>query len=197
MLTDVGEYLVGAYLQLKLDCDVVDYNVRPPGGGLDGLEEMDVIGFNFKQRRTYLLGHFSNVACAAINTYGLTSEPTCWMEIGYASGFLSLCMRKRILVREVECRSTGFPHCRAIAKPVDDWDNPQEDLKYFDSRLLEKPSFVQLPAHRTDPTPSVSKAFRLLNQRISSFVSLPIAKLDVQSLQKKLDDIGEERTSSP
>ena len=36
MLTDVGEYLVGAYLQLKMECDVVDYNVRPPGGGYRG-----------------------------------------------------------------------------------------------------------------------------------------------------------------
>lgn len=54
MLTDIGEYIVGAYLQLKLDCDVVDYNVRPPGGGLEGLEEMDVIGLNLKSHRAYL-----------------------------------------------------------------------------------------------------------------------------------------------
>lgn len=54
MLTDVGEFLVGAYLQLKLDCDVVDYNVRPPGGGLAGLEELDVVGLNFKTKKAYL-----------------------------------------------------------------------------------------------------------------------------------------------
>lgn len=54
MLTDIGEYMVGAYLQLKLDCDVVDYNVRPPGGGLEGLEEMDVIGIDLKSHRAYL-----------------------------------------------------------------------------------------------------------------------------------------------
>ncbi|MDO6387909.1 hypothetical protein [Uliginosibacterium sp. 31-12] len=54
MLTDVGEYIVGAYLQLILGCDVVDYNVRPPGGGLEGLEEMDVIGLNLKTHHAYL-----------------------------------------------------------------------------------------------------------------------------------------------
>lgn len=54
MLTDIGEYIVGAYLRLKLDCDVVDYNVRSPGGGLEGLEEMDVIGLNLKSHRAYL-----------------------------------------------------------------------------------------------------------------------------------------------
>ncbi len=54
MLTDVGEYLVGAYLQLVLGCDVVDYNARPPGGGMGGLEEIDVIGLDLRSHRAYL-----------------------------------------------------------------------------------------------------------------------------------------------
>jgi hypothetical protein len=47
MLTDIGEFIAGAYLQLEEKCEVVDYNVRPPGGGLDGLGELDVVGLNF------------------------------------------------------------------------------------------------------------------------------------------------------
>ena len=54
MLTDIGEYIVGAYLQLILECDVIDYNVRPPGGGVHGLAEFDVIGFDFKNNTAYL-----------------------------------------------------------------------------------------------------------------------------------------------
>lgn len=54
MQTDMGEYLVGAYLKLLLHCDVVDYNVRPPGGGLQGLGELDVIGLDFRNMRAYL-----------------------------------------------------------------------------------------------------------------------------------------------
>lgn len=54
MLTDIGEYFVGAYLQLCEECDVVDYNVRPPGGGLAGLGELDVLGFNFKTDSVFL-----------------------------------------------------------------------------------------------------------------------------------------------
>lgn len=54
MITDVGEYLVGAYLQLINNCDVVDYNVRPPGGGLEGLGELDVIGLDLKQQKAYV-----------------------------------------------------------------------------------------------------------------------------------------------
>jgi hypothetical protein len=50
----VGEYLVGAHLQLNEECDVVDYNVRPPGGGLEGLGELDVVGLNFKTNTAFL-----------------------------------------------------------------------------------------------------------------------------------------------
>jgi len=50
----MGEYVVGAYLKLELGCDFVDYNVRPPGGGLRGLAEFDVIGFDLRKSIVYL-----------------------------------------------------------------------------------------------------------------------------------------------
>ena len=54
MNTTMGEYLVGAYLKQRLQCDVVDYNVRPPGGGLSGLAEFDVVGLRFSDRTAYI-----------------------------------------------------------------------------------------------------------------------------------------------
>jgi len=48
MVTDIGEYIVGASLQMLYKCDVVDYNVRPPGGGIRGLSELDVIGLDLE-----------------------------------------------------------------------------------------------------------------------------------------------------
>jgi len=52
--TDIGEYIVGAYLKLVERCDVIDYNVRPPGGGVAGLSELDVIGLDFNTDTAYL-----------------------------------------------------------------------------------------------------------------------------------------------
>lgn len=52
--TYIGEYIVGAYLKIIKECDFVDYNVRPPGGGLEGLNELDVIGLDFKNKIAYL-----------------------------------------------------------------------------------------------------------------------------------------------
>ena len=49
-----GEYLVGAYLKIIEKCNFIGYNVRPPGGGISGLEELDVIGLNFKSKTAYI-----------------------------------------------------------------------------------------------------------------------------------------------
>lgn len=54
MKTEIGEYIVGAYLKLKLGCDVIDYNVRPKDKGLKGLGELDVIGLRFQDSTVYL-----------------------------------------------------------------------------------------------------------------------------------------------
>ena len=54
MKTEVVEYIVGAYLKIIKGCDFLDYNVRPPGGGLEGLNELDVVGLDFKNKIVYL-----------------------------------------------------------------------------------------------------------------------------------------------
>ena len=54
MATEMDEYLVGAYLKLIEKCDFVDYGVREPGGGRPGLNELDVVGINFKTRQAFL-----------------------------------------------------------------------------------------------------------------------------------------------
>ncbi len=53
-MTEIGEYLVGAYLKEIKKCDIVDYNERQQGGGRRGQNELDVIGFNFTNNEVYL-----------------------------------------------------------------------------------------------------------------------------------------------
>jgi hypothetical protein len=54
MVTEMGEYVVGAYLKIKLNCDFVGYNTRPPESGLAGLAEIDVVGLDFTNHIAYL-----------------------------------------------------------------------------------------------------------------------------------------------
>jgi transcriptional regulator with GAF, ATPase, and Fis domain/predicted hydrocarbon binding protein len=67
-----------------------------------------------------------------IRIYGLGAEPACWMQIGYASGFISRFMGKPILFREVECKAQGHDHCRIVGKPPEEWVGEAEsDLRYL------------------------------------------------------------------
>ncbi|MFC5771910.1 sigma-54-dependent Fis family transcriptional regulator [Thauera sinica] len=83
-----------------------------------------------------------------IAAYGIGSEAACWTSVGYASGFLCTCMGKRILVREVSCRAMGHDVCRCIAKPVEDWVDPEDDLKYFE------PGPIRMLAHELGAVPA-------------------------------------------
>ena len=69
-----------------------------------------------------------------VRHYGLGGEPACWMQIGYASGFISRFMGKPILFREVECKAMGHDHCRIIGRPADQWEQEVDggsDLRFL------------------------------------------------------------------
>ncbi|MGQ0620648.1 MAG: sigma 54-interacting transcriptional regulator [Panacagrimonas sp.] len=66
-----------------------------------------------------------------IRIYGLGSEPACWMQIGYASGFISRFMGRPILFREVQCKAQGFDQCRIVGKPADEWGDAEDDLRFL------------------------------------------------------------------
>ena len=59
---EVGEQLVGAYLKVIEHCDVVSFNVRPPGGGLRGLQELDVVGLRFTDKTAFLCEVTTHIA---------------------------------------------------------------------------------------------------------------------------------------
>ena len=53
MNTEMGEYLVGAWLKEIKQCDFIQYNARLPKGHLPGLAEVDVIGLDLKNKIAY------------------------------------------------------------------------------------------------------------------------------------------------
>lgn len=93
-----------------------------------------------------------------IEAYGIGGEPVCWVEVGHASGYLSTCMGKRILVREVACRSMGDEVCRCIAKPVEEWQDAGDDLRYFEPGQVRLKSRNEGDTDRSCPTADVPGA---------------------------------------
>jgi two-component system, NtrC family, response regulator HydG len=78
-------------------------------------------------------------------------DSACWMEIGYSSGFLTTCMGKVIVVREVACLAAGATVCRCEARPAEAWDDVERDLGYLRPSL--PPALpVAAPAASFTPT---------------------------------------------
>jgi two-component system, NtrC family, response regulator HydG len=67
-----------------------------------------------------------------VRHFPIGTEPSCWMQVGYASGYSSEFMGRQILYREVECQSMGQPACRIVGMPVEVWGNEGlEDLQHL------------------------------------------------------------------
>jgi two-component system, NtrC family, response regulator HydG len=67
-----------------------------------------------------------------VRHFPIGTEPSCWMQIGYASGYATEFMGRQILYREVECQSMGQPACRIVGMPVEAWGNEgQQDLQHL------------------------------------------------------------------
>jgi len=80
--------------------------------------------------------------------FPIGSEPACWMQIGYASGFSTEFMGRQVLYREVECQSMGHSACRIVGKLVEEWgEEGIEDLRYMmPETLTEHPVPTGRPA---------------------------------------------------
>ncbi len=82
-----------------------------------------------------------------LSEYGVSFEPVCWSQIGYASGFTSGFMGRRILFREQSCAGCGESHCLIEGRPIEQWNDAEDLLRYYEpdniaDRLFELQSQV-------------------------------------------------------
>ena len=96
-----------------------------------------------------------------VASFGGSSEPVCWMQIGYASGYTSSIMDRPILFREVECVACGAPHCRIIGKPAEEWSAIPEQL-YMPKAMLPESQMAQPTDHSSEANSIVGASSRFL-----------------------------------
>lgn len=61
------------------------------------------------------------------------NEPVCYYLVGYASGYTSECLGKRIVFKEIKCKGKGDEHCSYIGKTVEEWgEEISEELLYYE-----------------------------------------------------------------
>lgn len=119
--------------------------------GVAGIAKVEPVRTDFRADEGYFQGEFlwrhSVEADAHIQMQGLGAEVACWMEAGYATGYLSTVCGQLILVRELECRAMGSPVCRALARPATEWGDIETDLHY-----------LGLQGRGTDPVAAVDRS---------------------------------------
>ncbi len=105
---------------------------------IEGVVQVEPVRFEFDAAKGQFYGEFiwrhSVEDDLQVAGPDHTNEPACWMQIGYASGYASAFLGRLIMYREVQCRSTGADVCRIIGKPVDEWDDPQADIRYLSAQ---------------------------------------------------------------
>ncbi|MCC4114619.1 sigma-54-dependent Fis family transcriptional regulator [Aromatoleum toluclasticum] len=120
--------------------------------------------------------------------YGIHNEPVCWTQIGYACGYSSAFMGRRILFKEVECAGMGDDCCRIVGKPIEEWEDADEHMRYFvpdpiaDQLIDLQTQVVQLrstiaekenlPADMIGNSPEFRQALALLKQAASGQITV-------------------------
>jgi DNA-binding NtrC family response regulator/predicted hydrocarbon binding protein len=126
-------------------------SVGPQLHMLEGIARIESRRVEIDEERGHYLGeylwHGSSEAEEHIRLYGIGSDPICWQQTGYASGFVSRFMGRPVMFREVQCRAQGAAHCVIVGKPADAWGEEAEG----DLRSLQADSLTRGPTaiHRT------------------------------------------------
>jgi two-component system, NtrC family, response regulator HydG len=81
-----------------------------------------------------LVWHDSGEAEEHILEMGKTDYPVCWMLVGYASGYCSLCLGRNVFFIETHCEARNDCICVATGKDQASWgDELQPHLPFFQS----------------------------------------------------------------
>ncbi|WP_226498239.1 sigma-54-dependent Fis family transcriptional regulator [Ferribacterium limneticum] len=123
------------------------FAVGPQMHALEGFVSVETLALDVDVETGHFYGEFiwhnSAEAEQHIATFGTSSAPVCWLQQGYANGYLSSFLGRQMLVREVECKAMGFPTCKIVGKALDQWDDPDADFRY-----LQAQDFVQSPSSK-------------------------------------------------
>jgi DNA-binding NtrC family response regulator len=131
--------------------------------------------FDFRKRRfsAEFLWHDSVEAEEFRRDHRHATEPTCWTQVGYASGYASEFFDTLVVYKEVQCRAEGHDHCRVIGKPADMWSTGDPDVILFRERIAMALDHRQPVARRT----STSRAANAFLSELDRIMVAPVAEV--------------------
>lgn len=90
---------------------------------------------DLKKGLLHFEGHWKNSyeAREHLKLFGPSDQPVCHTLAGYASGFLSLVMGKKVIAKEILCEGMGHDHCHWVCKTEEEWDAEiEKEIKYYE-----------------------------------------------------------------
>jgi DNA-binding NtrC family response regulator len=124
---------------------------------LEGFVKVTTKQFHFDLRKGTYFGEFywddSSEAAEHIASYGISSEPVCWMQTGYPSGYTSTLFGRPVIFREIECAAMGAARCLVVGQHADAWGKDAPELHYLGLDWKSRRTVaVSHPAPRARPS---------------------------------------------
>lgn len=102
---------------------------------LEGFVKVETKQFEFDSVKGTYFGEFywhdSSEAAEHIAYHGLSSEPVCWMQTGYPSGYTSTLFGRPVIFREIECSAMGAPRCYVVGQNAEEWGDDAPERAYL------------------------------------------------------------------
>ncbi|WP_428035471.1 sigma 54-interacting transcriptional regulator [Amphritea sp.] len=138
------------------DDPYLNVTLGPALRGLEGYVVSDAMEIHIDQEKGEFYGDFTWLnsweARSHIDQFESSGVPACWMSVGYASAYATGIFGKPVLARETECIAMGHARCRAIMKPLDEWEDTLADLAFFQIEDFVDPPITNRSGTRRSKT---------------------------------------------
>lgn len=129
---------------------------------LEGFVKVTTRRFEFDRERGTYYGEFewadSSEAAEHLASYGLHSEPVCWMQTGYPSGYTTKLFGWPVIFREIECMGQGAARCLVIGQHAEAWGDDAPERRYFGMEWRAASPRQALPVAEPVPTVETEEA---------------------------------------
>jgi two-component system, NtrC family, response regulator HydG len=102
---------------------------------LEGFVKVVTKQFEFDSQKGRYFGEFywhdSSEAAEHLAHHGLASEPVCWMQTGYPSGYTSTLFGRPVIFREIECSAMGAERCYVVGQNAEEWGDAAPERAYL------------------------------------------------------------------
>jgi DNA-binding NtrC family response regulator/predicted hydrocarbon binding protein len=158
---------------------------------LEGFVKVTTRHFEFDSVKGTYLGEFqwddSSEAAEHIAHHGLASEPVCWMQSGYPTGYTSTLFGRPVIFRETECVAMGAPRCVVVGRNAEEWGEDAPERAYLGlewKRTRRPPRLKVEPVQSAAECPPTGKdeTRRVHDQIVGVSASFLRAKLMVEKV---------------